>query len=153
MVGGRHHLVTGIKRTVVIWPTSSNHQIRRYPPLPPSQRDKTRCPPCFPPLSVIDVRFLLSSLSRHSAQCTCYNTYTARGEYLQLSVMWEVSQSLILCSELLLACLNLTFFISSLAHISSSKPHGGNYYYHIKCLQIFSNLELHVELNYKLLQW
>ena len=31
------HLVTGIKRTVVIWPGSSNDQMRRYLPRPPSK--------------------------------------------------------------------------------------------------------------------
>ena len=61
---------------------SSNDQMRRYLPRPPA-RYKTTCPPCFPPLSVINVRFLLSSLSPEYTEDTCYNTYTARGEYLQ----------------------------------------------------------------------
>ena len=109
---------------------------------------------------------MFSSIVRHrrqvftfqfeSSQCSVYvlQHLHSKGRIPPaLSHVGGLSLSHIVLWAGLLACLNLTFFISSLAHISSSKPHGVNYYYHIKCLQIFSNLELHVEVNYKLLQW
>ena len=126
-----HHLVTGIKRTAVIWPGSSNDQMRRYLPRPPSEIQD-------------NMSSMFSSIVRHKRQVFTFlfESWVYWGYVLQHlhskgrippahRVRWEASQMVARLS-------NLTFFLSSLAHISSSTPCGVNYY-HIKCLQ-FTNL-------------